>query len=140
MAVGVESERIPVDAGMRTERPGVYAAGDAVRAHNASAGRALAVEHWGEALNMGAVAGRTLAGEEAQWDVAPGFWSTIGEHALKYVAWGDGFDEARLVDHGQGAFTVWYGNNGKTVGVLTHERDEDYEAGRERVEGGAPLP
>ena len=89
---------------------------------------------------MGEVAGRTLAGEEAQWDVAPGFWSTIGEHALKYVAWGDGFDEARLVDHGDGAFTVWYGDQGTTVGVLTHERDEDYEAGRERVESGAPLP
>ena len=82
----------------------------------------------------------TIAGEDAQWDVAPGFWSTIGEHTLKYVAWGDGFDEARLVDHGGGAWTVWYGRDGTTVGVLTHERDEDYEAGRELVETGAPLP
>ena len=56
---------------------------------------------------MGEVAGRTIAGEDAAWDVAPGFWSTIGEHTLKYVAWGDGFDEARLVDHGGGAWTVW---------------------------------
>ena len=89
--------------------------------------RHLAVEHWGEALNMGEIAGRTLAGEEAQWDVAPGFWSTIGEHTLKYVAWGDGFDEARFDDHADGAFTVTYGGDGTTVGVLTHERDEDYE-------------
>ena len=78
----------------------------------------------------------TIAGEDAQWDVAPGFWSTIGEHTLKYVAWGDGFDEARLVDHGGGAWTIWYGREGVTVGVLTHERDEDYEtrprAGRSR--------
>ena len=43
---------------------------------------------------MGEVAGRTIAGEDATWDVAPGFWSTIGEHTLKYVAWGDGFDDA----------------------------------------------
>jgi NADPH-dependent 2,4-dienoyl-CoA reductase/sulfur reductase-like enzyme len=138
--ITVKDGRIVVDASMRTSADGVLAAGDVALALNAKANRRLAVEHWGEALNMGEVAGRTLAGEQAQWDVAPGFWSTIGEHALKYVAWGDGFDEARLVDHGQGAFTVWYGNNGKTVGVLTHERDEDYEAGRERVEGGAPLP
>ena len=87
------------------------------------------VEHWGEALNMGAVAGRTIAGEDAVWDVAPGFWSTIGDHTLKYVAWGDGFDEARLTDHGGGAWTVRYEREGELVGVLTHERDEDYEAG-----------
>jgi NAD(P)H-nitrite reductase large subunit len=139
---GLETKdgRIVVDASMRTSAEGVYAAGDVAFAHNAAAHRHLAVEHWGEALNMGEVAGRTLAGEEAQWDVAPGFWSTIGAHTLKYVAWGDGFDEARFVDHGKGAFTVWYGHEGTTVGVLTHERDEDYEAGRERVESGAPLP
>ena len=89
---------------------------------------------------MGEIAGSAIAGEDAPWDVAPGFWSTIGEHTLKYVAWGDGFDEARLVEHGGGAWTVWYGRDGTTVGVLTHERDEDYEAGRERVETGAPLP
>ena len=59
-------------------------------------GRRLRVEHWGEALNMGEVAGKTLAGAEAAWDVAPGFWSTIGDHTLKYVGWGDGWDELAL--------------------------------------------
>ncbi len=141
-AAGLDTRdgRIVVDASMRTSADGVFAAGDVALAFNAKAGRHLAVEHWGEALNMGEIAGRTLAGETAQWNVAPGFWSTIGEHTLKYAAWGDGFDEARLVEHQGGAFTVWYGQAGKTVGVLTHERDEDYEAGRERVETGAPLP
>ncbi len=132
--------RIAVDARMRTRTPGVYAAGDVAFAHNARAGRPLAVEHWGEALNMGEVAGRTIAGQDAEWDVAPGFWSTIGAHTLKYVAWGDGFDAARVVDHGGGAWTVWYGRDGVTVGVLTHERDEDYETGRTLIETGAPLP
>jgi NADPH-dependent 2,4-dienoyl-CoA reductase/sulfur reductase-like enzyme len=140
MAVGIESERIPVDAGMRTSRDGVYAAGDLVSAHNAAAGRRLDVEHWGEALNMGEIAGRNAAGDDCVWDVAPGFWSTIGSHVLKYAAWGDGFDEARMVDHARGAFTVWYGREGTTVGVLTHDRDEDYERGQSLVETGAPLP
>jgi NAD(P)H-nitrite reductase large subunit len=139
---GLETKdgRIVVDAQMRTSDAHVYAAGDVAFAHNAVAGRHLAVEHWGEALNMGEVAGRAIAGEDATWDVAPGFWSTIGDHTLKYVAWGDGFDDSRLVEHGNGAFTVWYGKAGTTVGVLTHERDEDYEHGRELVEGKAPLP
>ena len=147
MAAGVKPRgelagdgRITVDEHMRSAHENVFAAGDVAFAHNASAGRHLRVEHWGEALNMGEVAGRTIAGAEARWDVAPGFWTTIGEHTLKYAAWGDGFDEARVVDHGGGAWTIWYGRDGVTVGVLTHERDEDYESGRERVETGALLP
>ena len=140
MAAGVDVERVAVDERMRTEREDVYAVGDVALAHNASAGRRLAVEHWGEALNMGAVAGRTIAGEDAVWDVAPGFWSTIGEHTVKYVAWGDGFDEARVVEHGGGAWTIWYGREGITVGVLTHERDDDYATGRTLIETGATLP
>jgi 3-phenylpropionate/trans-cinnamate dioxygenase ferredoxin reductase component len=137
--LNVKDGRIVVDAHMRTSDAHVYAAGDVALAHNAAAGRPLVVEHWGEALNMGEVAGRAIAGEDAAWDVAPGFWSTIGDHTLKYVAWGDGFDDTRLVEHSGGAFTVWYGKDGTTVGVLTHERDEDYEHGRELVEAKAPL-
>jgi NADPH-dependent 2,4-dienoyl-CoA reductase/sulfur reductase-like enzyme len=140
MAAGVDADRIPVDARMRTQRPNIYAAGDVALAHNATAGRRLPVEHWGEALNMGEIAGKTIAGADAQWDVAPGFWSTIGEHTIKYVAWGDGFDETRIQDHGGGAWTVWYGQNGTTVGVLTHDADDDYERGRTLIETGAPLP
>ena len=131
---------IVTDASMRTSAPGVFAVGDISYAYNESAGRRLHVEHWGEALNHGQVAGTVIAGGEATWAVAPGFWSTIGDHTLKYVAWGDGWDEANLVDHGDGAFTVWYGQEGVCVGVLTHQRDEDYERGRELVESGSALP
>ena len=69
-------------------------------------------------------------GADAAWDEVPGFWSKIGSHTLKYAAWGDGFDDARLVEHGGGAFTIWYTRDGVAVGVLTHERDADYERGR----------
>ncbi len=138
--IDVEAGRVVTDASMRTSAPGVLAAGDLALAHNAAAGRRLAVEHWGEALAMGEVAGRTAAGAQAQWAQAPGFWSTIGEHTLKHVAWGDGYDSDRLVDHGDGAFTVWYGREGVCVGVLCHEADEDYETGRKLIEAGAPLP
>lgn len=140
--LGVEPGGILTDASMRTEAPGVYAAGDISYAYNPSAGRRLHVEHWGEAINMGSVAGTVMAGGEAQWDTAPGFWSTIGERTIKYTAWGDGFDEARLVEHDgpEESFTVWYGNKGICVGVLTHNFDEDYDQGRRLVESGAPLP
>jgi 3-phenylpropionate/trans-cinnamate dioxygenase ferredoxin reductase component len=138
--LAVEAGRVRVDAHMRSSVAGVLAAGDVAFAFNAAAGRHLAVEHWGEALAMGRVAGQTAAGLEASWAEVPGFWSTIGDRTLKYAAWGDGFDDASLVDHGGGAFTVWYSREGVTVGVLTHDADHDYEHGRRLIELREPAP
>ncbi|WP_091298140.1 NAD(P)/FAD-dependent oxidoreductase [Amycolatopsis xylanica] len=130
--------RVRTDEHLRASARGVFAAGDLAFAHNTAAARALKVEHWGEAEKMGGIAGRTAAGAPAAWDSVPGFWSTIGDRTLKYAAWGDGFDEARFIKHDNG-FTVWYGRGGTTVGVLTHEADDDYERGSDLVERGAPL-
>ena len=135
-----KDDAITVDSAMRSSTPTILAVGDVALAHNIAAGRAIRVEHWGDALSHGKVAGATLAGVEAQWDDVPGFWWTIGKRTLKYAAWGDGYDESRFVAHDDGAFTVWYARDGATVGVLTHNRDEDYEHGRERVAAGDPLP
>lgn len=129
---------VPADASLRTERSGLYVAGDVAFAANARAGRRLRVEHWGDALGQGEVAGRSAAGEDAVWDAVPGFWSTIGGHTLKYAAWGDGFDQSRLEAGDQDAFTVWYGRAGRIVGVLAHDADEHYERGRELIAEGAP--
>jgi 3-phenylpropionate/trans-cinnamate dioxygenase ferredoxin reductase subunit len=137
-AAGVEVDSgVLVDAAMVSSNPRLLAAGDVALAENTAAGRRIAVEHWGEALNQGEVAGRTLAGEEAGWDVAPGFWSTLGERTVKYAGWGDGWDEVRFEQRDAG-FVAWYGRGGETVGVLAHERDADYEAGRRLVEERAP--
>ena len=76
---------------------------------------------------------------DAAWDAVPGFWSTIGTRTVKYASWGDGYDEVRVDDNG-GGWTAWYGLDGRCVGVLTHERDEDYERGSELVAAGEPMP
>jgi len=132
--------RVVVDEQMRTSAPHVFAAGDIAWAHNPTAGRRLSVEHWGEGISMGEVAGACAAGGDASWTDVPGFWSDIGDHTLKYAAWGDGFDSAHLVEHDDGAFTVWYGRDRVTVGVLTHDEDDDYERGSQLVASAAPLP
>ena len=128
--------RIVVDERMATDWPGVFAAGDVAFAHNAAAGRSLRVEHWGEALRMGEVAGRNAAGGDDSWSDVPGFWSQIGDHTIKYAAWGDGYDSADLVEHAGGGFTVWYARDGKAVGVLTVNADDDYERGRSAHRAG----
>jgi 3-phenylpropionate/trans-cinnamate dioxygenase ferredoxin reductase component len=114
----------------------VLAAGDVCLAENTAAGRPLRVEHWGDALGQGEIAGRTAAGESAAWDEVPGFWSTIGRRTLKYAAWGDGYERARLEPHDDGGFTVWYGRGERLVGVLAHEADDDYDEGRRRIAMG----
>ena len=138
--LATERKRVVVDDAMRSTVPGVLAAGDAALALHGGAGRRLAVEHWGEALEMGRIAGETAAGRPGSWRAVPGFWSEIGDRTLKYAGWGDGFSRARLVEHGGGSFTVWYGSDGTTVGVLTHDADEDYERGQGLVGEAAPLP
>ena len=136
----LDNGRISVDASMRTSRPDVLAAGDVAYAHHAAAGRQIAVEHWGDALAMGEVAGRVAAGAPARWEQAPGFWTTIGDRTMKYAAWGDGYDHTRVVEHPDDGFTVWYGKDGVVVGVLTYQADPDYERGQELVVLAAPWP
>jgi NADPH-dependent 2,4-dienoyl-CoA reductase/sulfur reductase-like enzyme len=133
---GLEVEGgVVTDSSMRTSAPGIFAVGDVARAYNESAGRHLSVEHWGDALEHGRIAGTVISGYEAAWSMAPGFWSTIGDKTLKYWAWGDGWDEQTFESDGE-AFTTWYGKEGKLVGVLSHNSDGDYERGRELVERG----
>ncbi|MGI8716029.1 MAG: NAD(P)/FAD-dependent oxidoreductase [Solirubrobacteraceae bacterium] len=128
---------IVVDDAMRTALPNVLAAGDVCVAHNATAGRRLRVEHWGNAMEQGEVAGASAAGADAHWGAVPGFWSTIGAHTLKYAAWGDGYDAVRFEPGTDGGFTAWYGRAGVVVGVLAHESDSSYEHGRQLIAAGA---
>jgi 3-phenylpropionate/trans-cinnamate dioxygenase ferredoxin reductase subunit len=140
-AAGIKTSagRIVVDSRMRTSADNVYAAGDVAMAHNSTAGRSVAVEHWQDAVDQGEIAGAGAAGHTAEWDGVPGFWTTIGQATLKYHAWGDGFERARLVEH-QDGFTVWYEANGAAVGVLTYNADGDYYRGEDLIRHRCPIP
>ena len=131
--------RIAVDEHQRTSVENVFAAGDVALAHNPAAGRRVAVEHWQDAIDQGEVAGTNAAGASAVWDSVPGFWTTIGDATLKYHAWGDGFHSSRLIDHDDG-FTVWYEAEGRVVGVLTLNADEDYARAEALIRHGDRVP
>ncbi|MCU1502291.1 MAG: hypothetical protein JWM12_1645 [Ilumatobacteraceae bacterium] len=131
-------DAVAVDGSMRTIVPGVFAAGDIADAMHPVAGRRLRVEHWGDAERMGTVAGTVMAGEQAAWTQVPGFWSNIGGRQLKYVAWGDGFDEVRVRPSAEGV-TIWYGRDGLCAGILTFEHDEDLAAGDALIAAHAPF-
>jgi 3-phenylpropionate/trans-cinnamate dioxygenase ferredoxin reductase subunit len=136
-AAGLELDAgaVVVDEHMRTADPAVLAVGDVAAAFNLAAGRRLHVEHWGDALGHGEVCGRVLAGEDAGWDSAPGFWSTVGDRTLKHAAWGDGFDEAVVEADADGRLVVRYLRGRETVGVLAVGDDDAYEQGQAALEG-----
>jgi 3-phenylpropionate/trans-cinnamate dioxygenase ferredoxin reductase component len=135
----MHDSRIVVGADMQTSAPDIYAAGDVALAHNSAARRALTVEHWQDAVDQGAIAGASAAGADAKWDTVPGFWTTVGETTVKYHAWGDGYQRSRLLERDDG-FTVWYEADGRAVGVLTCNADDDYELGGRLIEAGEPVP
>jgi NADPH-dependent 2,4-dienoyl-CoA reductase/sulfur reductase-like enzyme len=135
VAAGVEvDDGVLVDASMVSSHPRLLAAGDVAFAANGAADRRLRVEHWGEALNQGEVAGRTFAGAEARWNVVPGFWSVLGKRTLKYAGWGDGWDEVHFESGAGESFSASYGRDGELVGVLVHDDDAAYEEGKKAIE------
>ncbi|TFV61582.1 FAD-dependent oxidoreductase [Mycobacterium sp. PS03-16] len=139
-AAGIHTQggRIVVDEHMHTSAPNVFAAGDVVLAHNVTAGRAIATEHWRDAADQGEIAGDSAAGYPQAWAKVPGFFCAIGDARLKYRGWGVPHEHCRIVDHRDG-FTVWYEAGGEVVGVLSLNADDDYRLGDELVRTHAPA-
>ncbi len=135
----VRDSRVVVGSDMATAAPGVYAAGDVALAKHEVAGRHLAIEHWQDAAEQGAIAGASAAGRRTRWDGVPGFWTSIGDATVKYHAWGDGYERCRMIDHPDG-FTVWYEAGNAVVGVLTHNADDDYDLGERLITERRPAP
>ncbi|MEX0756097.1 MAG: FAD-dependent oxidoreductase [Actinomycetota bacterium] len=65
---------IPVDAALRTEIPGVFAAGDVAR-HDHPVFGPIRVEHFDNAIKMGTRAARAMLGSTEPFDDAHWFWS-----------------------------------------------------------------
>ncbi len=65
---------IPVDAALRTEIPGVFAAGDVAR-HDHPVFGPIRVEHYDNAIKMGAHAARAMLGSTEPFDDPHWFWS-----------------------------------------------------------------
>jgi 3-phenylpropionate/trans-cinnamate dioxygenase ferredoxin reductase subunit len=135
----IRDSRIVVGSDMATATPAVYAAGDVALAYHEVAGRALAIEHWQDATDQGAIAGSCAAGQRTRWDGVPGFWTSIGDATVKYHAWGDGYQRSRMLSHPEGV-TVWYESGDAAVGVLTYNADDDYDLGERLIAERRPAP
>jgi 3-phenylpropionate/trans-cinnamate dioxygenase ferredoxin reductase subunit len=76
---------IVVDQQLETDVPGVHAAGDVASAWHPHYRRHVRVEHWANARNQGATAGRNAAGRREAYDRLPYFFSDQYDLGMEYV-------------------------------------------------------
>jgi NADPH-dependent 2,4-dienoyl-CoA reductase/sulfur reductase-like enzyme len=110
---------VVVDARLRSSDPDIWAAGDLANFFNPALGRRLRVEHENAAVEMGAHAGRVMAGAEQDYTTLPYFYSDLFDLGYEAV----GLLDARmaLVEDWSEPYrkgVVYYLEGGRVHGVL----------------------
>jgi len=137
LAVG---DGVVVDAQLRTSDPHIWAAGDMASFFNSSLGRRLRVEHENAAVDMGAHAGRAMAGAGGDYTTLPYFYSDLFDLGYEAV----GLLDARLQQvedwsepHRKGV--VYYLDDGRVRGVLLWNVWGQVDAARELIAQVGPF-
>jgi 3-phenylpropionate/trans-cinnamate dioxygenase ferredoxin reductase subunit len=91
---------IQVDASLRTSDEHIFAAGDVANAWHPVLGAYLRTEHWATAKAGGKVAGASLAGEKAELDAIPYFYTDQYELGMEYSGYGPLTKNAQVVFRG----------------------------------------
>jgi 3-phenylpropionate/trans-cinnamate dioxygenase ferredoxin reductase subunit len=133
---------VPVDTRLRTRDPNIWAAGDIALAENTWAGRALRVEHWANAKNQGAFAGRSMTGAEDEWGDPPYFFTDQYDAGMEYWGWADPRVD-RVVLRGRpvdGSYVVaWLSSDGHVDAAMHVNRWDDSDAVKALVQGKVAL-
>ncbi|KAA1374634.1 NAD(P)/FAD-dependent oxidoreductase [Aeromicrobium fastidiosum] len=108
---------IVVDERLSTADPDVFAAGDVAEYPDAILGRRR-VEHVDNANEMGAAAGRILAGSDEVYDHTPMFYSDLFDAWYEAVGTLDASLRTEVVDKQDGGKVVYYVDDDEVVGVL----------------------
>jgi len=119
-AAGLKLENgIVVNERLETSLPDIYAAGDVVNFFHAALGKRMRVEHEDNAIFMGKLAGRNMAGASETYTRTPMFYSDLFE--LGYEAVGETSSKMEIVSDWQEKFqkgTVYYLEEGRVRGVV----------------------
>jgi 3-phenylpropionate/trans-cinnamate dioxygenase ferredoxin reductase subunit len=137
--------------------PGVVAAGDVARWPSRRFGESMRVEHWDNAIAMGAHAARRLlawlaadaaggegtagdgADEPELYDPVPWFWSDQYDRKIQLAGRSTGADEVRVVDGStdERRFVALYRRGDRVVGALAMNRPRQLLAYQRLIERGA---
>ncbi len=140
---GLETQGgVHVDTHLRTRDPKIWAAGDIALAENAWAGRALRVEHWANAKNQGAFAGRSMTGATDEWADPPYFFTDQYDAGMEYWGWADPRVDS-VVLRGRpadGAYVaVWLSTEGTVDAAMHVNQWDDSDAVKALVQGKVRL-
>jgi 3-phenylpropionate/trans-cinnamate dioxygenase ferredoxin reductase component len=110
--------------------PGIVAAGDVARWPSHRFGELMRVEHWDNAIAMGAHAARRLladlgaGGSSEPYDPVPWFWSDQYDRKIQLAGRSSGADEVRVVDGdpAERRFVALYRRGDRLTGVLAMNR------------------
>jgi NADPH-dependent 2,4-dienoyl-CoA reductase/sulfur reductase-like enzyme len=121
--------------------PGVVAAGDVARWTHRLFGESMRVEHWDNAVEMGAYAGRRLLagdGAVAPYTPVPFFWSDQYDRKIQLVGRSGASDEVEVVTGSldERRFVAFYGREGRLVGVFGMNMPAKVMRWRALVEAG----
>lgn len=88
-AAGLDVDRgVLTDAAFRTSADDVYAVGDVASVFHPVLRQPIRVEHWANAENAGKAAGRSLAGEDVEYDEIPYFYTDQYDLGMEYSGYG----------------------------------------------------
>lgn len=132
---------IVVDEHLQTSAPDVYAAGDAANFLHAILEKRTRVEHEDNAVQMGKVAGRNMAGADETYTHAPMFYSDLFD--LGYEAVGEMSGKMETIsDWQEEPFkkgVVYYMSDGRVEGVLLWNVWDKVDAARELMKEEGPF-
>ncbi|HKJ37825.1 MAG TPA: FAD/NAD(P)-binding oxidoreductase [Anaerolineales bacterium] len=119
-AAGLKVENgIVVNEKLETSSPDIYAAGDAVEFFHVGLEKRTRVEHEDNAVSMGKLAGKNMAGVSETYDHIPLFYSDLFDHG--YEAVGETSSRMETVSDWQEPFkkgTIYYLEDGRVRGVV----------------------
>lgn len=118
--VGLKVENgVVVNERLETSAPDIYAAGDAVNFFHAGLGERTRVEHEDNAVFMGKLAGRNMAGAHETYDHIPMFYSDLFDYG--YEAVGKTSSKMEMVSDWSEKYqkgVIYYLDEGRVRGVV----------------------
>jgi 3-phenylpropionate/trans-cinnamate dioxygenase ferredoxin reductase subunit len=133
---------VHVDGRLRTADARIWAAGDIALADNAWAGRPLRVEHWANAKNQGAFAGRSMTGATEAWADPPYFFTDQYDAGMEYWGWADPREESVALrgrpDDGE-YVVAWLSADGHVDAAMHVNRWDDSDAVKAMVQNKVRL-
>jgi 3-phenylpropionate/trans-cinnamate dioxygenase ferredoxin reductase subunit len=125
-AAGLEVDNgVVVDPACRTSAEGVFAAGDVANHDHPLFGR-IRVEHYDNALKMGAFVAGAMLGEEAPFQDPHWFWSDQYDENLQYGGFATSWDRIQIRGSVEGRdFSAFYLKDGVIKAALGLNRGKD---------------